>query len=278
MTSHSQNLNQRLNAIKEKFTSQIEELQKEILALQEHKCNHKHNIECSICLEAINEDKNVVILECGHKYHLNCFMEYGIMNKTKFHHQKCCLCRKRVLDEEKEDELLRQRREAMEQRDREYRAEIEQREREFREEQQNERINNYNQVYMDMPHNMQQDILNSMDVFPLIQYRNLLRELLVNEIGESSILITNITLINNRIEELRNQYNQQRQQQEQSRPQSQVRRRGNNNLAESRRRIGRNNRTAILRALQLLHQSSELDHPFFYDSHFFSRNRLGNNS
>jgi len=68
----------------------------------EHKL---YNENCGICLE--KNDKNIVIIECNHKYHFHCLMELSIRSSSK-----CPLCRKEfkspdiyIISNEKDKEI-----------------------------------------------------------------------------------------------------------------------------------------------------------------------------
>jgi hypothetical protein len=51
--------------------------------------------KCSICLEIINEDSNI-ILECKHNFHLTCIMKNIIINIQSNLIIKCPLCRTEI--------------------------------------------------------------------------------------------------------------------------------------------------------------------------------------
>ena len=40
------------------------------------------NSSCPICLDEFKNDRNMIILECGHKYDINCYTQY-VIHKTK---------------------------------------------------------------------------------------------------------------------------------------------------------------------------------------------------
>ena len=46
--------------------------------------------ECSICLEKLEKNNSVVILECGHKFHDKCIKNWMKIKKT------CPICRKKI--------------------------------------------------------------------------------------------------------------------------------------------------------------------------------------
>lgn len=49
--------------------------------------------KCCICLEELDNDKNLVVLECGHKLNFTCFVQ--LMNTNRYN-IKCPLCRATV--------------------------------------------------------------------------------------------------------------------------------------------------------------------------------------
>ena len=55
--------------------------------------------KCAICLEDLTE-KNIVILDCGHKFDINCYLKYAIhkakdiINSLEEEEIKCPMCRK----------------------------------------------------------------------------------------------------------------------------------------------------------------------------------------
>jgi hypothetical protein len=50
---------------------------------------------CAICLDDIHENKNICILECGHKLHSSCLCSNFVFKRY------CCpLCKKNIIDEE----------------------------------------------------------------------------------------------------------------------------------------------------------------------------------
>jgi hypothetical protein len=57
----------------------------------------QNNIECPICYDEIDELKNCVTTECGHKFHCNCLMKNSAQNGFS-----CPMCRS-VMAEEPED-------------------------------------------------------------------------------------------------------------------------------------------------------------------------------
>ena len=52
------------------------------------------NDECPICMEAINENKNIVVTECGHHFHCSC-----LMKNTAHNGFGCPYCRKTMAEE-----------------------------------------------------------------------------------------------------------------------------------------------------------------------------------
>jgi hypothetical protein len=46
------------------------------------------NTECPICLEAVQDDVNVGITECRHKYHMSCFVKMVLHGEDR-----CAICR-----------------------------------------------------------------------------------------------------------------------------------------------------------------------------------------
>ena len=58
-----------------------------------------NNEECIICLEEFNQNKNIVILNCGHKFHEDCINKwfcFDIKNNKKdfFQYNACPMCNK----------------------------------------------------------------------------------------------------------------------------------------------------------------------------------------
>ena len=45
---------------------------------------------CTICLEDVDENKSMTVLDCGHKFHLKCFMELQVRGDNN---KKCPNCR-----------------------------------------------------------------------------------------------------------------------------------------------------------------------------------------
>jgi hypothetical protein len=60
----------------------------------------KDSYVCPICLDIINENRNVFLTLCGHLFHLDCLNEAMVFNK------KCPSCRRGIyiFDEEESDE------------------------------------------------------------------------------------------------------------------------------------------------------------------------------
>ena len=50
---------------------------------------------CSVCLECFN-DKNIAILECGHKLHLTCYNQFLFTTNGYNTEKKCMLCRSNI--------------------------------------------------------------------------------------------------------------------------------------------------------------------------------------
>jgi hypothetical protein len=61
------------------------------------------NNECPICMETIDSNKNIIITDCGHKFHCKCMME-----NIRHNGFGCPYCRHKMInsieDEEEEDE------------------------------------------------------------------------------------------------------------------------------------------------------------------------------
>ena len=56
-------------------------------------------MECSICLELINNDVNKIVTECGHHYHANCLLKHTHMNGYG-----CPLCRSDMVETESQND------------------------------------------------------------------------------------------------------------------------------------------------------------------------------
>lgn len=77
----------------EKNTEEVDKKFDELLQILEDTCNILSNKKkeedtenCVICLEKV--DKNIVTLECKHKFHFHCLMELSLHSSSK-----CPLCR-----------------------------------------------------------------------------------------------------------------------------------------------------------------------------------------
>ena len=57
---------------------------------------------CPICIEKIVSSNNVLITECSHKYHVNCFIEY--IKKNRKRDIECPYCRKVLYEGEEIEE------------------------------------------------------------------------------------------------------------------------------------------------------------------------------
>jgi hypothetical protein len=62
-------------------------------------CDQDDVVECPICMDAIDLNKNCVITECGHKFHTSCLMTNSSMNGFK-----CPNCRAIMAEEEDDEE------------------------------------------------------------------------------------------------------------------------------------------------------------------------------
>ena len=49
-------------------------------------------VSCSICLDAIDKDKNTTTTDCGHTFHANCLLKASQQSST------CPLCRTKLFD------------------------------------------------------------------------------------------------------------------------------------------------------------------------------------
>jgi hypothetical protein len=56
--------------------------------------NENDKGDCPICMESMNLNDNLIILQCKHFYHNSCIHEWLTKNSTK-----CCVCRKDVREE-----------------------------------------------------------------------------------------------------------------------------------------------------------------------------------
>lgn len=56
------------------------------------------DFECPICMEFINSDKNIIITECGHKFHCKC-----IMKNIELNGFGCPYCRTEMTDNKEND-------------------------------------------------------------------------------------------------------------------------------------------------------------------------------
>lgn len=61
------------------------------------------DFECPICMELIDSQKNIIITECGHKFHCKCLMMN--IERNGF---GCPYCRQEMVDEQEEDQGLSQ--------------------------------------------------------------------------------------------------------------------------------------------------------------------------
>lgn len=59
-----------------------------------------HNIhECPICMDTIDPDKNIIVTECGHKFHCSC-----LMKNVSYNGMDCPFCRNKMADDVDEEE------------------------------------------------------------------------------------------------------------------------------------------------------------------------------
>ena len=64
-----------------------------VVVIQKQNISTPINDECPICLETINEEDNVINLECRHQYHQPCLMPWIDNQLSKNNNSSCPLCR-----------------------------------------------------------------------------------------------------------------------------------------------------------------------------------------
>ena len=69
------------------------------LEVEEEKKEKEEACECPICMDTIEEDKNNITTECGHKFHASCLMKNVTMNGFN-----CPYCRTIMADEQNYDD------------------------------------------------------------------------------------------------------------------------------------------------------------------------------
>jgi hypothetical protein len=83
-------------------------IKKSDLAISSSSDNHINSAneaeDCLYCLEPMGE-KNIIILECGHKTHMTCFMKHIIHNGGNIIRSSCSMCRALTISREIQDEI-----------------------------------------------------------------------------------------------------------------------------------------------------------------------------
>ena len=60
--------------------------------------------KCCICLEEVNNEKNLVVFGCGHHIHFSCFCKMVLIDSS-VKHSKCPLCRSNLVSRELLEEI-----------------------------------------------------------------------------------------------------------------------------------------------------------------------------
>ena len=56
--------------------------------------------KCPICMDEINDDKNLVITECKHKYHFICMIKFAKSKFNKNENMFCPMCKQTIINNE----------------------------------------------------------------------------------------------------------------------------------------------------------------------------------
>ena len=66
---------------------------KDLENLKKIKLTKKLNLNCSICMDAMKKNDEIIELKCSHKYHANCILKY-----LKEYNHRCPVCRIEIGD------------------------------------------------------------------------------------------------------------------------------------------------------------------------------------
>lgn len=90
----------RITALEKKCQTHIIDLTVQCCAYNNIQQQEKEKDICCICLEELDPEKNIVILQCGHKINFTCYMDMLMVNIQSHTDGKCPLCREEILTTE----------------------------------------------------------------------------------------------------------------------------------------------------------------------------------
>jgi hypothetical protein len=69
-----------------------------IQKLNENNKSNNNYSDCSICIEKIKKKKDIIRLDCGHNFHINCMQDWIQVKLEAGIGPECPLCREKIID------------------------------------------------------------------------------------------------------------------------------------------------------------------------------------